>query len=258
MMTVKDFNPAGLPRRSYLSGKDSRFRSKFWMQTPMFVRAFGTDRQDQGSNHLHEWVLQADRESKSFKANPDRPRIWKKVGAETKPLKECTPNSLQRGDVVAVSFTVTYHTTATNWFPQFHPADIVVLRTSQGDATDYSGPSMGLHSRPAPSFGSVLDSEGELVVRLCWHWLDIRTLGDSSPGLGEEVGNKGPAETQAVADPSELEFVTDGSASSREVVAGGAGVAVAMDTDPEVAGAAVNRARAKVRTTGKAEGWFVL
>ena len=159
-MKAKDFNPAGLPRRSYLSGQDPRFRSKFWMQTPMFVRRHGTQQRDQAPGHLHEWVVQADRESKTFKANPDRPRVWKKVGNETRPIKECTPNSPHRGDVVAVSFTITYHVTATNWFPQFHPADIVVLKASEGDSTDYSAPSLGLHGRPPPSFGMVSVGKG--------------------------------------------------------------------------------------------------
>ena len=160
MTKVKDFNPAGLPRRSYLSGQDARFRSKFWMQTPMFIRRLGTEHRDTAPAHLHEWVVQADRESKSFKANPDRPRVWVKVDDETRPIKTCTPSSLQRGDLVTVSFTVTYHTTGTNWFPQFHPADIVVLKASQGDATDYSAPAMGLHERPPPSFGSPSANDG--------------------------------------------------------------------------------------------------
>ena len=158
---MNDFNPAGLPRRSYLSGQDARFRSKFWMQTPMFVRRNGTEHREPAPSHLHEWVIQADRESKTFKANPDRPRVWVKVGNETRPIKQCTPKSLQRGDAVAMSFTVTYHITGTNWFPQFHPADIVVLKSSQGDATDYSAPALGLHSLPPPSFSVSEEGSGE-------------------------------------------------------------------------------------------------
>ena len=137
----------------------------------MFVRRFGTEVRSPVPDHLHEWVAQADRESKSFKANSDRPRVWRKLGDETRPIKECTPNSLQRGDVVAVSFTVTYHVTGTNWFPQFHPADLVVVKPSQGDFTDYSAPDMGLHSRPPPSFGVSSGGAGAwmsvVLAKLC-------------------------------------------------------------------------------------------
>lgn len=161
MGTLRDFNPGGLPRRTYLSGRDERFRSKFWMQTPMFIRRGPTEKRVPAPEHLHPWVAEADRESKAFKANPDRPRVWVKDGSSTKRIQDCVPDSLQRGDVVAVSFTVTYHLTATNWFPQFHPAEIVVLQATTGDATDYSAPALGLHALPPPSFYVANEADGK-------------------------------------------------------------------------------------------------
>ena len=149
--------------------------------------------------HLHPWVAEADRESKAFKANPDRPRVWVKDGSSTKRIQDCVPDSLQRGDVVAVSFTVTYHLTATNWFPQFHPAEIVVLQATTGDATDYSAPALGLHTLPPPSFYVGDESDGK---RASWcAWVPVytdgvvstaRTISWIGPGIGGYGGRHFP------------------------------------------------------------------
>ena len=126
----------------------------------MFLRKSQSGVQEAEVAHLHPWVVKGDRQSKVFGANPDRPRIWMSDGEETVPVGNREFGPLQRGDVVAMSFTVTYHVTGSNWFPQFHPADIVVLWSSEGDPTDYSAPTLGLHGRPAPVFEVV----GDVVV----------------------------------------------------------------------------------------------
>lgn len=155
MSQVKGFNPTNLPRRPYLSGLDAKYRSRFWMQTPMFIRSSSSSENGSSIAHLHPWVVQADRQSKMFRANPDRPRVWLKDGDVAVPIGNREHGALQCGDVVAVSFTVTYHVTSSNWFPQFHPADIVLLKSGEVDATDYSAPMIDLYSRPAPTFGAV-------------------------------------------------------------------------------------------------------
>ena len=66
---------------------------------------------------------------------------------------------LQKGDVVAVSFTVTYHVSSVNWFAQFHPADLVVVKAGDLDATDYSAPALDLHSRPPPSLNDIPEED---------------------------------------------------------------------------------------------------
>ena len=154
MKTLKGFNESNLPRRSYLSGTDPKYRTRFWMQTPVFIRRTPKD-SSSPVTHLHEWVNQVDRDSKVFRANPDRPRIWMKAGGRTVPISERSLGMLQRGDTVAVSFTMTYHLTLVNWFAQFHPVDIVLLQEGQGDATDYSAPALDLHRRPPPIFDTI-------------------------------------------------------------------------------------------------------
>ena len=143
------------------------------MQTPVFLKRTGGEGRTMTPGYLHEWVVQADRGSKVFRANPDRPRIWTMDGSTTIPIGDREPGCLQRGDVVAVSFTITYHITSSNWFPQFHPADIVVLKAGNGDLTDYDAPEIGLYNRPPPKidldgidsgkqFGHVTDPKSSL------------------------------------------------------------------------------------------------
>ena len=78
---VPGFNPGGLPWRAYLSGQDERYCTRFWMQTPMFLRKGGVP-DVPTPEYLHPWVIQAERQSKVFRANPDRPRVWVKEGED--------------------------------------------------------------------------------------------------------------------------------------------------------------------------------
>ena len=161
MRTVTGFNPGGLPRRAYLSGQEVKFRSKFWMQTAMFLQRGSNETRVPPPSYLHPWVTRGDEDSKIFRANPDRPRVWVKEEDGIVPISEREPKHLQRGNVVAMSFTVTYHVTSVHWFAQFHPVDIVVLKPSDFDATDYSAPVMNLYNRPPPSFDVGLVDGGE-------------------------------------------------------------------------------------------------
>nr|VWO95173.1 N/A [Ganoderma boninense] len=161
MSGIAGFNSRSVPRRAYLSGQDVRFRSRFWMQTPMFVRKAPQSDSSVGSDHLHPWVIEAERQSKGYRGNLDRPRVWVRDGVDTVPISERGAGTLQRGDVLAVSFTVTYHITSSYWFPQFHPADLVVLKSGDGDVPDYSAPGIDLYKRPPPSFGGVDGLDGD-------------------------------------------------------------------------------------------------
>lgn len=132
------------------------------MQTPMFLKRGPNESRVAPPKYLHDWVLKGDQESKFFRANPDRPRVWVKAGNLTVPIADCKPSTLQRGDAVAFSFTVTYHRTSANWFPQFHPADIVVMKRAEIPADiDYSAPALDLNSLPPPTLVDMAEDEGE-------------------------------------------------------------------------------------------------
>ena len=127
----------------------------------MFLQRGPKEAQTSLPTHLHPWVVHGDQGSKVFRANPDRPRLWAKVDDGIVPIGEHSMRTIRRGDVVAVSFTVTYHMTSVNWFAQFHPADIVLLKSFEGDGTDYSSPAMNLYNRPPPSFDNSLKADGK-------------------------------------------------------------------------------------------------
>ena len=91
-----------------------------------------------------------------------------KEGGDIVPIKDRDPGTLQRGDILVFSFTVTYHMTSLNWFPQFHPVDIVVVCAGDGDPTDYSSPTIGLYSRPPPAFMDEDQHDGEWSEILTW------------------------------------------------------------------------------------------
>ena len=132
MSSRPDFNPNNLPRRGYLSGQEAKYRNRFWMQTPIFLQRGPKEAEVTPIGHLHPWIVRGDQDSKVFRANPDRLRVWAKVGDDILPIGQHTVKTIRRGDVVAMSFTVTYHVTSINWFAQFHPADIVLLKSFEG------------------------------------------------------------------------------------------------------------------------------
>ncbi|PIL26241.1 hypothetical protein GSI_11997 [Ganoderma sinense ZZ0214-1] len=201
------FNARTVPRRAYLSGQDVRYRTRFWMQTPMFLRKGAQKEPSIATGHLHPWVVEADKQSKGFRGNPDRPRVWVKDGDDIVPISEREPGTLQRGDVVALSFTVTYHITTSNWFPQFHPADIIVLQSGDGDVPDYSAPEIDLYSRPPPSFG--MEDPGDSDV-------------EGSKEARRTGGGEGDGEMEDVVDGSmELRADNGGSGQHMDVQAGG-------------------------------------
>lgn len=164
MAKLNGFNPSNLPRRPYQSGQDLKYRSRFYMQTPMFLQKGGREDKTKVPDHLHPWVLEAEKHSKVFRANSDRPHVWMLDGDATVPVGEREYGPLMRGDVVAMSFTITYHLTRSNWFPQFHPADLIILRMSDGDPTDYSAPTIDLHSRPPPCVVGLVAVEGKCIA----------------------------------------------------------------------------------------------
>ena len=54
----------------------------------MFVRRAPKEERTSPPSHLHDWVVRADNESKVFKANPDRPRLWVKDGSKIVPIAQ--------------------------------------------------------------------------------------------------------------------------------------------------------------------------
>ena len=138
-------------RREFMSGTESRFTAKFWMQCPMFLPVVASVKPPPPA-HLHPWVIAADRASYSYRANPRPPVVYGRKNGLPVPIQDCQPDHLCPGDVVAVTFTVAYLLTNKEWYPQYQPVEIYVLKSSvQLDAYEYD---TSAHTRtPPPTMG---------------------------------------------------------------------------------------------------------
>lgn len=120
-----------------MSGKEARFSAKFWMQCPMFLPVVGSMKPPPPPN-VHPWVAAADRASYAYRANPRPPVVYGRKDGVPVPIRDCQPDHLRPGDVVAVTFTVAYILTDKEWYPQFQPVEIYVLKQSlDGDLLDH-------------------------------------------------------------------------------------------------------------------------
>lgn len=143
-------------RREFMSGKDARFSSKFWMQTPMFLPASGM-RKAPPPAHVHPWVANADRASYAYRANPRPPTVYGRRDGAAVPIRECDPPSLCAGDVVSITFTVTYQFTDKDWYPLYQPVEVYVLkRSTYAELSEYEAP-RAERVRPATMDVSVVE-----------------------------------------------------------------------------------------------------
>ena len=139
-------------RRDFMSGKEARFSAKFWMQTPMFLPVGGL-KKPPPPGHLHPWVAAADRASYAFRANPRPPAIFGRRDGMPVPISECTPSKLCSGDIVALTFNLVYQITDKDWFPQYQPVEVYVLKQSPTDDLLQYEVSTSIRS-PPPSMGA--------------------------------------------------------------------------------------------------------
>lgn len=169
MGTVEDFNPDHFGRRDYQSGHDPTFTRRYWMRTPMFLQVNKGEPKPKPAGHLHKWVLEAARRSPAYYANPARPAVLALEDGLLRGIKKATPSELCRGDIVVVTFTISYLVAGSVWYPQFLPLEIVrVGEVPTGDGTDsarYAVPVVDPSLRPLLSDGEVL--HGELPSPSC-------------------------------------------------------------------------------------------
>ena len=148
-------------RREFMSGKDPRFSSKFWLQAPMFLPTAGSKKVPPPAS-LHPWVADADRASYAYRANPRPPVVYGRRNGAAVPISECEPASLCAGDVVAITFNITYHFTDKDWYPLYQPVEVYVLKqSSYAELSMYEVPREG-GNVPAIMDASVV--EGELAM----------------------------------------------------------------------------------------------
>lgn len=152
-------------RREFMSGKEARFSSKFWMQTPMFLPAAGARKGPPPAN-VHPWVADADRASYAYRANPRPPTVYGRRNGAAVPIRECEPPCLCAGDVVAITFNLTYQFTDKDWYPMYQPVEVYVLKQSTyTDLLEYEMP-LGSRSAPATMDPSVVEGMFLAIVAL--------------------------------------------------------------------------------------------
>ena len=109
--------------------------------------------------YLHPWVVAADKASYGFRANPRPPAVYGRRDGNAISIDECEPNRLCSGDVISFTFNVVYQITDKDWYPQYQPVEVYVLKKSAGDNLLEYEESAG--NRPPPSSMSASNVEGE-------------------------------------------------------------------------------------------------
>lgn len=143
-------------RREFMSGKDAHLSSKFWMQTPMFLPVAGA-RKGPPPGNVHSWVANADRASYAYRANPRPPVIYGRRDGAAVPIRECEPSCLCAGDVVAITFNITYLFTDKDWHPTYQPVEVYVLKQSTYNALLEDEASMVNRAKPAIMDSSLVE-----------------------------------------------------------------------------------------------------
>ena len=74
---------------------------------------------------LHPWVRAAHARSRSYCANPNRPKVRAIEGGSVRDIAACEKKRLEHGDVVGLVFTVVYTETPSSWSPMYMLTDII-------------------------------------------------------------------------------------------------------------------------------------
>ena len=149
-----------------MSGKEARFSTRFWMQSPMFLPSTSGSKKAPPPPGTHPWVVAADRASYAFRANPRPPVVYGRRNGSAVPIRDCEPASLCAGDVVAFTFNVTFQFTDKDWYPLYQPLEVYVLKQSTyADLLEYEMPRTdGLG--PAAMDASVVEGLSRSLNRL--------------------------------------------------------------------------------------------
>ena len=160
IVNVPGFNENGeLRRRLWQSGGPGFGTSTFWMKVPMFVQVNPGERKPPFPRHLHNWVHQAEKKSRKYRANPARPTVLAVERGRLVDIAKCTPDKLMPGDGIAVTFTVSYIEGNTDWYPQYILIDIVRIERADRRGGPKRRLWAGSRSRKALRVGEVVDGE---------------------------------------------------------------------------------------------------
>lgn len=109
------------------NGSDTR---RFIMTCPMFSST-KYRRRVEPPYKVHHWITDALKDSKDWFPNPDRTTYLHYDKGELKDISEFEP-----GDVVWVSFTMTYSVGPKAWGPEFRPIEMIKVGTAFRELDD--------------------------------------------------------------------------------------------------------------------------
>ena len=126
----------------------------------MFLRLEDGQAKPPCPGYLHESVRRADNESWMYRANPNRPRIRSVEGGRLRDIAQSTPDKLEFGDIVAITFMVTYVEGKFDWYPHYHLLDVV--RVQLAPVVETPDPAAFIAINPTLAFRADLQ-DGEIV-----------------------------------------------------------------------------------------------
>lgn len=115
---------------------------------------------------LHTWVSTALERTDKWVPNPERPRLLAYEDGQLKSIVNSDPPYLERGDVVWISYAVTFGIHYLNWGPDFCPFDVIrvgKMSNPDGVGLDYSGFSDDEVYRPLAIGTFVKPSDGKML-----------------------------------------------------------------------------------------------
>jgi hypothetical protein len=108
------------------------------MNSPLFIRQTPHNRNIKISYTIHDWIADALRSNTMWMPNPDRPHLMLYDGNVLgDALKDNPDFQFERGDIVWVSFTVSFTCNASSWGPDIRPIELVRVGKDPFAGNDY-------------------------------------------------------------------------------------------------------------------------
>jgi hypothetical protein len=120
------FNPDGRIRRDYQIPSD-KTNGRFVMSSPIFVRknAFNQSKRASPQHKMHRWITDALERNTRWISNPQLPRLLAWNNDSLINLRDDSEPTFQAGDVVWMSFTLTFSIGSVYWAPEYRPVELV-------------------------------------------------------------------------------------------------------------------------------------
>ena len=123
----KSFNPDSREQRDYQVPSDSGTNGRFFISSPLFVKRTTLNRSKPSAvgRTLHPWIGEALKVNGRWMANPELPRILVYQNDSLTNLADDSEPRLKAGDVIWMSFTLTFSIGPMFWAPEYRPIELV-------------------------------------------------------------------------------------------------------------------------------------